>query len=79
MKKTPAPKFAMNACKSSQVASHGYDAATRTLAVKFHGGGEYHYADVSPADYAALGKAKSIGGHIHANVKGKFKHKKIGD
>jgi hypothetical protein len=64
-------------CKSSQVAEHGYDAATRTLAIRFKSGDLYHYADVPPAAYEALGKAKSIGSHLHQHVKGRYKHSRV--
>lgn len=59
--------------KSSNVKSVGYDEASQTLAVEFAGGGVYHYAGVSPKDHAALTKAESVGKHIAAHIRPKFK------
>jgi hypothetical protein len=76
--KDEAPKITMCDCQSSQLAQHGYDPATKTLAVKFKNGGLYHYAGVSQEAYDALTKAKSLGKHFAANVRSKFRHEKIG-
>lgn len=54
---------------SSQIATMGYDAETKTLAVKFKSGGEYHYADVPPDKFEELKGAKSKGKFLHAKVK----------
>jgi hypothetical protein len=68
-------KIAMKPVDSSSIAAHGYDAATKTLAVQFKSGGKtYHYAGVSPQVVADLKKAKSVGSFVHAHVAGKFKH-----
>jgi hypothetical protein len=57
------------AVSSSNVASVGYDAATRTLAVEFSNGGVYEYDDV-PADVAdALMQSGSVGRAFHATIK----------
>jgi hypothetical protein len=75
-------------CKSSQLHSHGYDTATKTMAIRFHGkvapngvklpGPVYHYHDVSQEAYDALVKAESLGKHFGANVRNKFKFTKQG-
>lgn len=69
----------MKPVTSSQIASVGYDAGTKTLAIKFHGsGGTYHYSDVSPEQHDALVKADSIGRHFGRHVKGQFKFTRVG-
>lgn len=71
------PTIPMTACESSNVAAHGYDATTKTLALQFKSGGLYHYHDV-PADVAAgLTEAKSIGQYVGQSIKNQFKHSKI--
>ena len=66
-------------CKSSQVKGYGYDAASRTLAVQFNGGGTYHYSGVSPDLYEKMKEAESVGSYLHNNIKGKHKFTKQGD
>lgn len=67
----------MTACSSSQVKAHGYDAATKTLAVQFNSGHTYHYHDVTASQYDELCKADSIGSHLHKAIKGMHKYTKI--
>lgn len=77
------PEIKMCDCSSSQIAQHGYDPATKTLAIRFHGkeapkggrlpGATYHYSGVSQDDYDAFTKAKSFGVHFGANIRSKFK------
>ena len=53
--------IAMCDCKSSQLKSHGYDSASKTLAVQFKNGGTYHYAGVSHTiSYANLSRLDSF-------------------
>ncbi|MCY1166587.1 KTSC domain protein [compost metagenome] len=69
------PVFKMTPVKSSSsITAHGYDAATKTLAVTFKGNGQtYHYAGV-PADKAeAFGKAKSAGAFFASDIRNAFK------
>lgn len=73
-----ATEIEMHGVKSSNVESVGYDAGSRTMAVKFKSGGLYHYADVAKEEYDALRGADSVGAHLSKHVKGKFKHSKIG-
>jgi hypothetical protein len=81
------PQFEMCDCKSSQLHSHGYDSATKTMAIRFHKrakdgsttpGAVYHYHDVSQVDYDALTKAESLGKHFGAHVRNTFKFTKQG-
>lgn len=69
----PKPKqIGMTPVKSSNINSIGYDADTKTLAVKFDGGGTYHYHNV-PADiHLALEMADSAGKYLGEKIKGKY-------
>ena len=63
----------MTECQSSHIAAHGYDAETRTLAIRFHGGERvYHYRDVPPETAQGLAKAGSVGRFFIAHIKGQF-------
>lgn len=73
MKKPTAPAIAMSPCKSSNIGSYGYDSATKTLAVQFHGGATWHYHGVTEAAYKALQNARSIGRHFGAHIRHAFK------
>lgn len=75
--KKPHPSIGMCPCESSQVKAHGYDAATRTLAVEYKSGGTYHYSDVPAATYNAMKASKSVGKFIGANLKGAHKYTRI--
>lgn len=61
---------------SSNVSSVGYDKNTKTMAVEYSDGTVYHYHDVDPDTHQALISAKSIGKHIHQNIKGQYKYSK---
>jgi hypothetical protein len=65
------PNIELAPVKSSQVAAIGYDAATKTLAVRFaHGAGAiYHYPDVEPETHAAFVAAESIGSYFGTHIK----------
>lgn len=67
----------MQSVTSSQVESVGYDAASKTLAVKFKNGGEYQYDGPPPELYDSMLKAESIGKFLGAHVKGKFTFRKV--
>lgn len=61
--------------KSSSIAATGYDIATRTLRVQFHGKSKvYDYSEVPQETVDAMHKAESIGAFISRNVVGKFAH-----
>ena len=71
----PAPIITLSPVKSGNIAATGYDAATKTLAVQFKGGGKtYHYAGVPQGIVEDMAKAESIGKYVGAQVVGKFKH-----
>jgi len=65
--------------KSSSIAAVGYDAPTKTLAVRFANGGTYHYEDVPPEKHAALLKAKSIGGYFHRSIRAAHPVRSVGE
>lgn len=67
----PRPQIALAPVESSQVKAIGYDAGTRTLAVKFmHGEGAiYHYPDVAPETHQAFVAAESIGKFFGKQIK----------
>jgi hypothetical protein len=69
---------------SSNIASVGYDPATRELEVEFKGGkGKlgtgpvYRYADVPQETYDAFMGHDSKGAFHHASIKGKFSYTKL--
>lgn len=59
--------------KSSQLAAHGHDAATETLAIQFltkgKPGNVYHYRNFTAAEYAAFAVAVSPGAHFGMHIK----------
>ena len=68
------PKIVMMPCASSQIAAHGHDPATNTLAVSNGGSGSvYHYANVTKDDCTAFVAAKSKGKHFGAHIKSNTK------
>lgn len=71
------PTIGMSPVKSSQVASIGYDNASKTLAVTFKSGGTYHYHDVSSDQFAGLQKAESAGKYLGQHIKPKHKFTRI--
>lgn len=46
----------------------GYHPESQTLAAEFGDGKLYHYADVSPEEYAALQAAESVGSHFLKHI-----------
>lgn len=79
------PDIPLTPVESSQIAAIGYDQASQTMAIRFKGKGDapgslYHYADVSPEDWAAFRDAESIGSHFYRHIKpypGKFPYTRI--
>jgi hypothetical protein len=77
----------MTPVESSQIHSVGYDQATQTLAVRFHGkkkpdgsredGQLYHYDGVPPEKHGELMAAKSKGSHFAVHIKGLHKYTRI--
>ena len=64
----------MKPVTSSQIESIGHDPATNTMAIKFKGGGLYHYANVKPEQHQQLLGAESIGSHFGKNFKKNSSH-----
>jgi hypothetical protein len=58
---------------STNVAAHGYDEATRTMAVRFKSGGLYHVADVPKEIYERFCRCDSFGRFYQSEIRGKFK------
>ncbi len=71
--------IALTEVKSKMLQAFGYDAATRTLAVRFGVGRVYSYADVPPEAVEKLAKAESIGSAFAIHIRGKFNHTVILD
>jgi hypothetical protein len=73
MSTTTAPTVHLTKCTSAAMTAHGYDAATRTLAIQFKEGHAPHlYADVPPEVAAGLASAESKGKYLAAHIRGKF-------
>ena len=71
------PTIAMTPVKSSNIAAHGYDTVSHTLAVQFTNGNTYHYHEV-PADVAVgMTQAESVGQYFSRTVRGQFAHTAI--
>ena len=62
---------------SSNVASAGYDDATRTLEIEFHSGGIYQYFDVPRPIFEGLMSAGSPGGFLHEQIRGVFRYARM--
>ncbi|PXW23382.1 KTSC domain-containing protein [Paraburkholderia caballeronis] len=74
--------------ESSQIHSIGYDAASKTLAIRFRNRSTgapttlYHYANVTPEDFVAFDEAESKGSHFGKHIKPydvKFPFQKINE
>jgi hypothetical protein len=69
--------IAMQPCQSTQIKEFGYDAATKTLAVRFNGkAGEktvYTYANVEPDLYDRMKESDSKGRFLGEHLKGRTK------
>lgn len=61
----------MDSIESSQIEAIGHDANTQTLAIQFKSGtrATYHYANVTPEDFAAFKGADSVGSHFYKHIK----------
>lgn len=64
--------------QSSNLASIGYDPASKTLEVEFKSGGVHQFLDVPAQHHEALMNAKSHGSHFHAKILNRFKSQKVG-
>lgn len=63
---------------SSDLASVGYDASTKTLYVSFHKGGTYSYSNVPVSVYRGLMNATSKGKYFRANIRTAYAYRRIG-
>lgn len=64
-------------CESSQIRGYGYDPTSKTLSVKFKGGGTYHYHNVPAETYDAMKAAKSVGSFLGSSIKGTYAFTKM--
>lgn len=63
---------------SSQIATVGYDPATRRMRVRFlRGESPYEYEDVSPEEFAAIQTGESPGRAFNQTIRGKKIVKKL--
>ena len=62
---------------SSNIASVGYDASSKTLEVEFHSGSLYEYFGVPKEIYDGLMKAESHGSYFHRHIRDKYRYRKI--
>lgn len=60
--------------QSSNVAGFGYNETTQVLTVEFKNGNRYNYYDVPSSIFEGMKSAPSIGGYLHANVKGCYRY-----
>ncbi len=61
---------------SSNVAAHRYDAATKTLHVRFKSGRTYSYANVPDHHEDGLQNADSVGKYLREHIIGTHEHKR---
>ena len=62
---------------SSNVAEVGYNEGTSTMGVRFLNGSEYNYFDVDQDTYFSLESASSVGGFLHAFIKGHYAYERV--
>ena len=62
---------------STAIASVGYDAVARTLEVEFVGGAVYRYVDVPAQEHAALLAADSLGAHMNARIRDRYRFERV--
>lgn len=67
----------MEDARGKLIHSFGYDPETKTLTIKFHAGGVYHYDDVPPTVIQELRGAPSHGKHFHEKIRGRFTHRQV--
>ena len=63
--------------ESSNVDEVSYEAATKTMFVRFKKSGTYAYYDVPRTIYTGLVNASSVGSYFHQNVKNAFRYAKV--
>jgi hypothetical protein len=62
---------------SSNIASIGYDAGSRTLEIQFLDGSVYRYYDVPSDVHAGLMAAASHGSYLATYVKKRYRYEKV--
>lgn len=67
----------MTGVKSSNLESVGYQPESKTLHVRFKGGGLYRYEGVPAEAHSAFMAADSKGQHFNKNIMGKYTHSKV--
>lgn len=63
--------------ESSMIAALGYDAASRTLRVRFVNSSTWDYIEVPTPTYIALARAASIGGFFNAHIRGAYASQRV--
>lgn len=63
------PAIELRAVNSSNVHSIGHDSASKTMAVKFRNGGEYHYPQVDDELYGKVRDAPSVGRAVNEHLR----------
>lgn len=63
---------------SSNLASVGYDKASRTLEVEFHRSGVYQFSGIHPNTHRHLMSAGSKGKFFHKNIRDSYPYEKLG-
>lgn len=67
----------MKRLRSRAVAAVGYDAALRTLRIRFHNGGIYDYLDVPPNVFAKLTAAAHPWTQWGAQIKQTYRYHRL--
>lgn len=70
-------KITMHPAISSNIAAAGYDAASRTLEIRFSNGATYRYQDVPKEVYEGMWKSESMGKFVAANIAKSYKFAKV--
>ena len=65
------------AVESSNLASVGFDEATKTLEIQFHSGGIYEYDDVEKEIYDELMNAESKGRYFMGQIRGEYDFSRV--
>lgn len=62
---------------SSNISGIAYDPETSTLEIEYKSGDVFQYHKVSVEKFAALMADKSLGSHLHKNIKGFHEYTKV--
>ncbi len=65
------------AVSSSNLASVGYDEASKILEIEFNNRSIYQYSNVPESVYRALMQAASHGTYFNQNIKGAYPYRKL--